>query len=351
MQVVGVLSSRRWLLFAGPVTTLVAIGGLWYSSCRAERGELDRANAALAQSAAAYLSVVIPPGVANGYDPARLLSGANTLARASFWPGGLQLALGAVPLLPDTIGLAPVPDSLLRLLEQGRGAVIARHARMRAALVPFLDRDRWGMLGWVAVWNAVRPQLPSLGAGFFTVLAGLWVPVAALVFLRELDSRWRMVAIVTGLGLLLLLALDLGWSIRQASRAAAETRLLALKRLVEVAATAPGVRQAMLPELAVGVQVRPLGRPVTAAADVGWGSDEAGPALTVVAATPRSQGGLELTLHPDTRGLARLRLVLAGLVALGAAGLGLTAVGARAWGRGRHEAAPGAAASLPIAPP
>jgi hypothetical protein len=320
---------RRELLLAGALIASAAIVGLWQSSRRAELAELDRADLALAGTAAAYLSVVVPTGGANGYDPARLLAGVNTLSRASFWPGGLQLALGAIPLLPDTIGLLPMPDSLLRLLDAGREGVIARHARARVGVVPFLDRDRWGILGWAATWGTVRHQLPSLAAALLTTVAGACLVVAALVFLREVDRRWRILAFLCALGFLAALAVDLGWSVHQAARVAAETRLLTLKRLIEVAATAPGVRQAMLPEIAVEVEVRPWRGTVTPATDVSWGRDQLGPFLSVVAATPRTQGGLELILHPGTSGLARLRLVLAGWVVLGAAGLGLIAWGAR----------------------
>lgn len=327
------MNSRRWLLLAGPVIAAISMVGLWLSARKAERTELDRADAALARTAAAYLSVVVPAGGANGYDPARLLSAVNNLARASLWPGGLQLSLGAVPLLPDTIGLVPVPDSLLRLLDEGRQGVIAPHARVRVALVPFLDRDRWGMLGWVAAWGSVRPQVPSFRTWFLTGLAAAWTVLAVLVFLGEVDRRWRVVAFVSALGFLAVLTVDLGWSVHQTARTAAETRLLTLKRLIEVAATAPGVRQAMLPEIAVDVRVRPFRQAVTPPTDVAWGRGDVGPNLTIVAATPRSQGGLELTLQQDTSGLARLRLVLAGWLALGAAGLGLSALGARLRGR------------------
>jgi hypothetical protein len=327
------VNSRRWLLLAGPVIAAISMVGLWLSARKAERTELDRADAALARTAAAYLSVVVPAGGANGYDPARLLSAVNNLARASLWPGGLQLSLGAVPLLPDTIGLVPVPDSLLRLLDEGRQGVIAPHARVRVALVPFLDRDRWGMLGWVAAWGSVRPQVPSFRTWFLTGLAAAWTVLAVLVFLGEVDRRWRVVAFVSALGFLAILTVDLGWSVHQTARTAAETRLLTLKRLIEVAATAPGVRQAMLPEIAVDVRVRPFRQAVTPPTDVAWGRGDVGPNLTIVAATPRSQGGLELTLQQDTSGLARLRLVLAGWLALGAAGLGLSALGARLRGR------------------
>ena len=323
------MNPRRGLLLAGPLVALAAVAGLWQSARRAEQTELDRADAALARSAAAFFSVVVPPGPANGYDPARLLSAVNNLERASFWPGGVQLALGAVPLLPDTIGLAPVPDSLLKQLDAGREAVIARHPRHRVALVPFLDRDRWGMLGWVAAWGSIRPQLPSLLSGLLTTLAVVGIVLSALAFLREAERRWRIIAFVCALGVLAVLAVDLRWSVGRAARSAAEVQVLTLKRLIEVAATAPGVRQAMLPEIAVGVQVRPLAQAPPVETDVRWVEEPTGPAVTVVAATPRTQGALELTLHPDRQEPARLTRWLAMWVGLGALGLGLTAGGAR----------------------
>jgi hypothetical protein len=317
------------LLLAGPVIALAAVAGLWQTARWAEQAELDRADVALARSAAAYLSVVVPAGAANGYDPARLLAAVNNLERATFWPGGIQLALGAIPLLSDTIGLAPVPDSLLKQLDEGREAVIARYPRYRVALVPFLDRDRWGMLGWAAAWGTIQPQLPSVLSGLLTTLAVTWIVLSAIAFLRETDRRWRILAFVCALGLLGALAIDLQWSVGRAVRAAAETKVLTLKRLIEVAATAPGVRQAMLPEIAVGVRVRPLPQPEAMESDVRWSEDAQGPMVTVVAATPRTQGALELTLQPDRRNQSRLMLLLGAWVGAGALGLAFTAAGAR----------------------
>lgn len=327
------MSPGRWLAPVGGLVTLAALGGLWHAASRAESAERDRADAAHARMAGAYLSVVVPGGGAQGYDPPRLLSAVNTLSRASYWPGGLQVALGAVPLLPDTIGLVPVPDSLLRLLDEGQLTVLTDHGRKRAAIAPFLDRDRWGILGWAAAWGTVQPRLPSLSAAAITILAAASIGVTALVFRRGGGRRWRMAAVLAGPGLLALLAGDLGWSARFTARAAAETRLRTLKRLIEVAATAPGVRQAMLPEIAIDVQVRPRRGRAESAMEVRWGRDDQGPIMLAVAATPRSQGGLELTLRPDMSGLARLRLELAGWLAVGGAGLWLTAWGARRRGR------------------
>lgn len=323
------MNPRRGLLLAGPLLSLAALGGLWLSGKGAEQAELDRADAGMAQSAAAYLSVVVPGGAANGYDPARLLSAVNNLERATFWPGGIQLSLGTVPLLPDTIGLVPVPDSLLKQLDEGREAVFATYPKQRTALVPFLDRDRFGMLGWTAAWGTVRPQLPSLLSALTALLAAIFILISAVAFAKMTDHRWRALYLVCAIGFLVAFAIDLGLSVSRAARSAAEVRILTLKRLVEVAATAPGVRQAMLPEIAVGVRVRPLNQVSAAESDVTWGEDQLGPKVTAVAAAPRTQSALELTLQPDGRNLARLTWLLAAWVGGGVLGLAITAGGGR----------------------
>jgi len=319
------LRRRRWLLLSGPLVTLVAVAGIWQSARDAERRVRDRVNGELAQTAVAYLSVVPPAGNTGGYDPARLLAAVNSLAGASFWPGGLQVSLGAVPLLPDTFGLGPMPDSVLQALDRGAAPRVHQTARGRVSLVPFLDRDRFAMLGWAATWNTVRQGLPSVLATALTIVTVALVVVAAVVFLREVERRWRLVALLSAFGFVLVLAVDFGWSVHQTERTATETRLLTLKRLIEVAATAPGVRQAMLPEIAVGARVRPLSTGVTPTTDLVWQEDAAGASVSVGAATPRTQGGLELSIHAGNEEVDRLLLVLAGWVALAAAALGLAA--------------------------
>jgi hypothetical protein len=315
----------RWTLLAGPLVALTTIVGQWASARRAENAIRDEADAWLARTAVAYLSVVTPAGTASGYDPARLLSGVNSLATASFWPGGLQVTLGAVPLLPDTVGLIPVPDSLIQELDHNAGPVVARHARTRVTLVPFLDRDRWGMLGWAATWGAVRPRLPTGSALLLSALAGVAVIAAGVVLLRRAQPRWRLGAIAGTVACLALLASDLDWSVRQTARAATETRLLTLKRLIEVAATAPGVRQTMLPEIAVGVLVRPFSGTATSGRDMVRQETDSGPVLSVAAATPRTQGGLELSVRPVETSLRELRRLLAGWVTLAVLALCLAA--------------------------
>lgn len=306
-------------LAAGALLVLGAMGGMWDRAHRAERFERDRADAALARSAAAFLSVVVPPGPANGYDPARLIASVNNLARASFWPGGLQLALGSVALLPDTIGLLPIPDSALRQLEAGREAVVVRHARRRVALVPFLDRDRYGLLGWVAVWETVPASIPATHGWVVTIFGAAALLALVVPALPGRVGRRTPGFLATGVALALL-GLDLRWSVGTTVDRAATVRVATLKRLIEFAATAPGVRQAALPEIAVGVQVRPsIGATSAGDSAVVWRS--AAGAVVARAATPRTGGALELVLAPEREGLTRLDRGLALWVSVGLAGL------------------------------
>ncbi len=283
----------------------------------------------MARSAAAYLSVVVPAGTANGYDAARLLAAVNNLERATFWPGGIQVSLGSVPLLPDTIGLVPVPDSLLKRLDERREPVIVAYPSHRTALVPFLDRDRFAMLGWTAAWGTVRSEIPSIISRLTATFAAIFTLISVVAFAKLTDPRWRALYLVCAFGFLTALATDLGWSVAKVARSAAEIRILTLKRLVEVAATAPGVRQAMLPEIAVGVRVRPLSQVSAAQSDVVWGEDAQGQTVTAVAAAPRTQSALELTLQPDGENLARLTWLLAAWVGGGVLGLAITTGGGR----------------------
>lgn len=310
----------RFLAFGGGALLVVgSLAGMWVSAGRAERRERDRADAALARSAAAFFSVVVPPGPANGYDPARLLASVNNLARASFWPGGFQLALGSVPLLPDTVGLVPVPDSLLRKLDEDRVPVVVRHATVRAALVPFLDRDRFGMLGWVAAWDMVPDSVPSTAAISLTTVGVLALALLLVALVRPHLARLRLALGVGVSGALLLLALEFDASVERTIEQAAGLRVTTLKRLIEVAATAPGVRQAMLPEIAVGVRVRPVTEAAATAA-VFWTDSTTGDVLAL-AATPRTGGALELALTPEQEGRQRLDRDLGLLVGAGLVGL------------------------------
>ncbi len=320
----------RWPVVAGPFLVLIAIIGLWWSSAQEERRVVDRTDAALGGHIAAFLRVLTPAGPGDNYDAPRLLSTANSLADASFWRGGLQVSMGSVPLIPDTIGLLPLPDSLTLALEQGAAAVVATHARHRATLVPFLSRDRHAFLGWVAAWDSVELQVPRARHLFLTIAAVLGLGAATVTLVRYTRPNWRVVAILAEIGMIGLLALTLWLSVYGTASTATDTRLLTLRRLVEVAATASGVQQSRLPEIGTGTFSRRVSAPVVRPDDVirsddGSGSDT--PVARIVAATPRTQGGLEFQVIPVESDLDNLGAVLLAWLALAAVGLGLTATG------------------------
>ncbi len=327
------MSPLRWPVLAGPAVVLIAVAGLWWTATGAEREVTDASDAALARHAAAYLTVLTPPGSGQGFDAPRLLSSANALADASFWRGGLQVALGSVPLVTDTIGLLPVPDSLLLLLERGAPMVVATHASIRAVVVPFRARGQSAVLGWVAAWNTVQPHIPSRHLALLTLCALFGLGSATVTLLRYTRARWRLVAYASAVGMVGLLALDLGWSVHRTARDATDNRLLTLRRLVEIAATAEGVRQARLPEIGAGLESRRLLPPSRAPDDVIRETDnEAGAVVVarIVAATPRTQGGLEFRVTPAEAELGDLWLRL--LLWLAVASLGLAMI-ASAGGR------------------
>jgi hypothetical protein len=327
-----VMSRLRWPVAAGPFLVLIAIIGLWWSSVQEENRVVDQSDAALARHVAAFLRVLTPAGPGDSYDAPRLLSSANSLADASFWRGGLQISMGSVPLIPDTIGLLPLPDSLMAPLEQGAAAVVATHARHRATLVPFLSRDRQSLLGWVAAWDSVELQVPRARHLFLTVAALIGLGAATVTLVRYTRPNWRVIAILSEMGLLGLLALTLWLSVHSTASTATDTRLLTLRRLVEIAATAAGVQQARLPEIGAGTFSRKLSAPLVRPDDVIRGevdSDTDTPIARIVAATPRNQGGLEFRVVPAESDLENLGSVLLAWLALAAAGLGLTATGGK----------------------
>ncbi len=313
---------------AGPTLVLLATAGLWWGASRAEQRVLDDSDAVLARHAAAFLGV-LTPAAGDGYDAPRLLSSANALADASFWGGGLQVALGAVPLVADTIGLVPLPDSVQARLEEGATVVITTHARHRVALVPFFSRDHQSRVGWVAAWRTLTRQIPSRRHVLLTVGVVFALVSATVTLLRYTRPRWRLVAVVAAFGMVGLLALSLGLSVRRTAVAATDLRLLTLRRLVEIAATAEGVRQARLPEIGVGTVVRRLAPPGAPPDDVmrEEAADGNDPVASIVAATPRTQGGIVFRVTPAEAGLGRLWLGLTAWLGLAGLGLGLLASG------------------------
>ncbi len=312
---------------AGAAAVVLALAGLWQVTDRAEVGLGDAVNAELARSAAAFVTVVTPSDGGRGYDASRLLSGVGALAISSFWPGGLQGALGRTPLLPDTIGLTPLPDPIAALLDRGAPSAVATHSRYRTALAPLFDRDRREVLGWIAVWGGLGHPSPGPLA---------WIGSIALVTLVLLllvgvrvqpavpPGRRAAAALAAGLGLVVT-AIALAEHLRGVAARATEVRLTTMRRLIEIAATADGVQRARLPEIAVGAGVSeatldPAPRPPLERVTIS-GVHYA----RTVAATPRAgdDTGLEIRILPSEAGLGATWAWMAALVVAGLAGLAL----------------------------
>lgn len=322
--------SRGLLLVMGPLLSACGAWGMWWTARATERELLRRSDAALGLHAIRYLSVITPAGPDGGYDARRLLSAANALADASYWPGGFQLALGQVPLVPDTIGLAPLPPSVLGQLREGASSVVTSHARIETVVVSFPDRDHTSLLGWAATWRTLRPNLPSAHAGLVMLLAITGIVAAAAGLWSEHTARWRLTAFASAMGLVTVLAIDLAWSVHRTARVGTDTRLLTIRRLVEIAATAEGVRQSRLPELGVGTTVRLLRRPAPPPEDVVRAMEDGEPVARIVAATPRTQGAIAFSLRPMEADLGGLWLGLMAWLTLSALALAVTGWAGRA---------------------
>jgi hypothetical protein len=231
---------------------LGAVAGLVIAAERAQRDLLDRSNGAVALIAEAYLSAVTP-APRGQYDPVRLVSGAGALAGSSFWPGGIQVAIGRTPLLPDTLGLVPLGDSIMAM---GNGpAAFALPGGGRASVTPFLDRARVATVGWVAAWDTLAPlEEPRQGViyGIIAFAAGVGLGIAGYL------GRSRLVRdglVLVAAGAAALLGMELRSELARSARAVTGIHLLLSRRAVETAATADGVRSGALLGLAPGLSL------------------------------------------------------------------------------------------------
>ncbi|HEY7682516.1 MAG TPA: hypothetical protein VH879_07710 [Gemmatimonadales bacterium] len=308
----------------GVALALGCIAGQWWIVRRTEQRLRDQTDGALARHAAAYLAVVTPSLPGSGFDARRLVSAAHTVADASFWPGGFQMALGSTALLPDSLELLPLPDADAQALWRGAASVVARHARVRVVLVPFSAGPGESPSGWAAAWNTLPPLGPTAVLNGSTVLGIAGIAAVVLAVVRRRSPRLQH-ALPAGIGLLFLFALVLGASLYHLAGTATRTRLLTARRLIEIAATAIGVQQSRLREIAVGLEVREVGPPVQPSDDVIEERGPGGAVARVIALTPRSEGGLELRAVPLETRLDTLWIALLGWVGFGAVGLAVAA--------------------------
>jgi hypothetical protein len=281
---------------------LVGLGALYQSWRETEHARLtlrDRTDAGLARAAADYLTVVTPPGTVGEFDAARLLSGTHALAGTSFWRGGVQVIVGNTALLPDSIGLLPLSDSLFSIMDTA-SSVAVDLVPERVQLVPLHSRTGTSSGAWVAVWGAapINQSGSLLRIGYIGAAGG--VMVLAVLGLMQARAPWRWGALAGVIAMVVLIRAALGLEWESQLRAATELRLRTLRHLVELAATAPGVRQVTVPGVAASAQTAPFALTPPAESDVTWGQDSLGSVATILAATPRTLSGLRISLHlPD----------------------------------------------------
>jgi len=299
---------------AGLFLGVGSVAGQVWTAARSEARIRGANDAALAGEAARYLAVVTPNNPSTGFDARRLVSGANTVPGSSFWPGGFQLALGRAPVMPDQVGLLPLPDSVTARLAAGGSAMVATRTGERVALVPFEGQPGEAAAGWAAAWNTLPERLHS------------WPTIAAICLALggcgwTLLARHRRAAGVVAFTFLLLLTLTLGLSVRRTAVASTRLRLITARRLIELAATAPGVPRARLPEIGIGIEARDTGQSDFPRDSLVVERGALGPMAWTVAPTPRTQDGLTLRLTPVEAGLGGLWFTLLAWLALGVIGL------------------------------
>jgi len=306
-------SSAGIALVASSVLVLVAVR---WASGRAERALAQRVAAATA----GYLALVARAARGSAdYDLPRLLIEARALDGLPGFAAQLEVYHGTAPLVHATARpLSPTQFDRLR-----------RHAAPRSAgsatLVPLFDRDRWDVVGAVAVWPAGAAWLSWRSA--LAVLPSLVAGALAAATLSGAPGRSRRAVTWFAAGATVF-GLAAYADIRAAARDAtdrwlADTRLLMQEAVVRV----PELRFSLsaLAPIARGTELLPG----DSAASAPW--------RRIVAGTPRA--AVAVRLAPGR--WAELRAApgagegwLAGWLALtlGLALLGPLAVALAAWG-------------------
>jgi hypothetical protein len=291
---------RTILLLLLPPVGLAALYTGAQETGRARLALRDSTDAGLARAAADYLSVVTPAGAVGEFDAPRLISGTHALSGTSFWQGGLQVIIGSTALLPDSIGLIPLPDSLFAIMDSATGAVTVVRGPQRVQLVPLPGKAGKSSAAWVGVWGAAPATMDGslLRIGYIGAAGGV-VLLAVLGLLRA-RAWWRWGALAAVVAMIIVIRGALGVQWEGQLRDATELRLRVLRHLVEVAATAPGVRQATVPDVAASAIATPYALTPPAQSTLTWGQDSVGAVATILAATPRTLSGLKLSLHLPT---------------------------------------------------
>lgn len=317
----------RWTAVVGGLGAAMALVGLLLTAGAAGKAERRAADTGNAVAVAGYLSLVTPARPDGGdYQLPALLSAAHTLRAAPGWRAGLQVAWRTAPLLPDSIGLAPIDPGTTRLLADGYSTTHVERAVGNVSLAPLLDGDLWNPVGWVAVWGSVPEDPPSpltLSLGFVSLVA----VALALHLARPVESdrrRWT----VAGLAVVSVLALTvhLGQEIETLATRSTDAVLARARYLAERAATIPRVAEGQLARIVPGVRTRIL---PTAAAVAGGDSvrrvvREREP-TAVVEVPLRSGQTLQISVLPREAKLAGLWARLLGWVGLFGLSLGFAA--------------------------
>lgn len=294
------------------VTAIAAVGGMLLTTQQAIDTERFTAETARARAVAGYLSLVVPWD-AVGYQPARLLSTANTVRNSGFWSGGLQVASGETGLLSDSLALSPLPDDVHEALAQG-AVKLERPGTGPIAVVPLLDPALRDRAGWVATWDA-------LGAGRWTVPA---LVLACLTLAGALVARWLPLAtIASGV----FLAAVLWLSVRSTAREGTDVVLLTARRLAEISSSPEGAR-VPLDRLGPGLQWS-VRRGVAPRDGQVRRRRIGGRAEATVVASLAGGRVAEITTAPRESRLGPVALALAGWTVLLGTGIGIGARAAR----------------------
>lgn len=219
---------------ASALVGVLAIAALWREASVARARLLVEADRRAAAIAAGYLSTVIAPTRASYAAPdARLLSAAGALADANYWPGGIQVWLRGVPLLPgDTAGT---------------------HAMV--ATLPTTDTL---LASQVAVWATVAPGIgiPGLVIGTGLAILALITAILAGEFVRE--RRRRALIATIGLVVVAVGAIEQYRAVRTVQRATIDAGLLGVRRSLEVATMGRRLNDGEVAAIGADARVTPL---------------------------------------------------------------------------------------------